>query len=622
MTTGNLSIQDNQTLIQYTSVGESSFAFPFPILETDELKVSRNQVLLTFGTDYSITGLGADGGGTITLLTGASTPGQVFTLWQDMPIERLTGFSAGAAVILGTALNAEFAARLRVEQQLRREIRNSLRLPPDDLLGSQDMVLQNNATRGGKYLAFDAVGRPIPAIGTGNDSALRSDLASVVSAADGARLSGFRRQATGATPRTVYDKLIEVVSVKDFGAVADGATNNTAAIQAAVTAAGIGGRVVFPGTGIYRCTGSLTVPAFQTWYGDSYSPGSGGPPAALECTKINGTFITAGSSFKIEGLQIYGAASYTDASGAVTVSTAIAIALADNITLRDVIFKAQFICIQAPNSVYIRVFGGEVVRCGTFINMVTQDLFNLQIDGTIFRLCSAVTSSNDSPKRFVHNLKVMGCSFESWVGLFNCVRTASFFGSYFESDIIGGFGFNSDGAFTSDTSISLFGCLIFVNNLNRFINYSGLGNVTFVSIGNVIAGSINSGQNQYYFVPQNAGSGRTVMIGDFLDDRGHGVFEGSYVSAPNNLLNQLIVWPRGSTTDHANSGQTWVDGSVLLQTATTAQLTAIANAINTSKKFDGKMVRNTTSNKVVIAQGAAAGSTWISVDGATTHVPV
>lgn len=192
MTTGNLTIQDNDTVVQYTSVGESSFVFPFPILETDELKVSRNQVPLTFGADYTISGLGDDGGGSITLTAGASTPGDVYTLWQDMPIERLTGFSAGAAVILGTALNAEFAARLRVEQQLRREIRNSIRLAPDDPVGGQDMELPTT-TRVGKFLGFDANGNPVYLSGTGNDSALRTDLANPNG--PGATLIAYQRTA-------------------------------------------------------------------------------------------------------------------------------------------------------------------------------------------------------------------------------------------------------------------------------------------------------------------------------------------------------------------------------------------------------------------------------------------
>lgn len=63
----------------------------------------------------------------------------------------------------------------------------------------------------------------------------------------------------GAVATTVQSKLRESVSVKDFGAVGDGVTDDTAAIQAAIDSVKItGGRVFFP-TGTYRLTTAIVV---------------------------------------------------------------------------------------------------------------------------------------------------------------------------------------------------------------------------------------------------------------------------------------------------------------------------------------------------------------------------
>lgn len=115
------------------------------------------------------------------------------------------------------------------------------------------------ATRAGKVLGFDAGGNPVAvAVAGTTDPSLRTDLA----ASGGSALVGFLQAGTNAEPRSAQSKMRDVVSVKDFGAVGDGVTDDTAAIQtAADRAMAIRGTLYFPEANAgayYKITAPIT----------------------------------------------------------------------------------------------------------------------------------------------------------------------------------------------------------------------------------------------------------------------------------------------------------------------------------------------------------------------------
>lgn len=71
----------------------------------------------------------------------------------------------------------------------------------------------------------------------------------------GSNLVGWKPNAAGSVGRTVAVKLLERVSVKDFGAIGNGVADDTAAIQAGIDYCGPTGRELFFPAGTYKYSG-------------------------------------------------------------------------------------------------------------------------------------------------------------------------------------------------------------------------------------------------------------------------------------------------------------------------------------------------------------------------------
>ena len=70
--------------------------------------------------------------------------------------------------------------------------------------------------------------------------------------------SAFLAPGTGAITRTLDSKLGDMVSVKDFGAVGDGTTDDRAAIQAALNAVSAGGGTLYFPSGTYAMSSNVS----------------------------------------------------------------------------------------------------------------------------------------------------------------------------------------------------------------------------------------------------------------------------------------------------------------------------------------------------------------------------
>jgi hypothetical protein len=93
------------------------------------------------------------------------------------------------------------------------------------------------------------------------------------------------------------------------------------------------------------------------------------------------------------------------------------------------------------------------------------------------------------------------------------------------------------------------------------------------------------------------------------------------VTSTNGFIGAVTGNVTGNTTGTVTGNVVATAGFIQLRTATSVQIAAIANAVNTTGKVAGTIVFDTTLGTLKIATGANANSTWVDADGTTAVTP-
>jgi hypothetical protein len=288
-----MAVQSDTSSISYTGNNSTvtSYAVPFVFLENGHLQaIARTAAgVESVVTLTNHTGAGNVNGGTVR--TAVAVPAaSTLVIYREVPATQTTIYQEGGDFPAASHERA-LDKLTQIAQQNERKLGSALRLSEANQIGELNPPLTNQqhilSSVGGAPPSWQA----LPSLSIGP----------VI--------------ATGSTTaRSVQDRFADVVNVKNFGAVGDGVTDDTSAIQAAINYAAslannsTGGAVVRIPSGSYKITndGTLNINNnFVSSIGD-------GPQSTFlnfgtgtnDCIKIDGTASNI-RNHNIENLCVY-----------------------------------------------------------------------------------------------------------------------------------------------------------------------------------------------------------------------------------------------------------------------------------------------------------------------------
>ena len=672
------------------TASQTSFIYTFRVLEATDMAVYQNGVLLSSG--YTVTGVNNTTGGTVVLDVGASV-GQIVSLVLAMPLDRTTNYQ-NSGKFLASNVNEDFDKIYIGAIQNENEGGRSLRLkdvePPTT---GVDMTIPLKDDRKGKFLAFDSVtGAPVADSGsalydsaawnaynfTGDGSTVAFTLGSnpnaenntqvyidgIYQQKDGYSVSGavltfsvappnlstievmvttamavgatssdlvsYTPAGTGAVATTVQTKLRESVSVKDFGAVGDGVTDDTAAIQAAINYVASNGGVLTLPSGTYM-SDSLQVTPTASFKINGTGTIKKRTNAANNMLQIQGTTLP----ISVTGITLDGDFTTHSEGGQGLVGYNISNMIVDNVTVTDVKNSGVIIytdgTIHENNIVRNCTVNGEAhIKNGLLI----VDCKNSGIENSsVFNVTEfALELKNSCTNCWIRNCLVDICDLQAIVlgqttgtgpshcdisnvtikasdgaielsnGQYNTFNqiTCDFTGN--PTPINNGINCGSEVkncTFTNITMLNLptaiYAIRFRTNNINNLVKFSSIE---------------KDGAGDAFRFDASATLNTVVAdrysIADVLKEDLR-----PYVSDASSGGTNLLVSLRTTATENNDT-----------PTGSNTGLNAVGDVINTQNKYAGKRVWNTSDNRPVYAVGSAAADVWKKADGTTHNTPV